>query len=331
MRVIENQVVIDDAHLVHFFSDKPPEFLSACENIYKVIAATSSPSDQSIMTQLLQLKSDIVSSVKDDMFTAMSTTKFDFSDVINTVKSTSDTLSLKVDSFSQLRSTNTFKGKEGEQIVLDILKQNFHRHDGYTIEDTSDDTKCCDFVLKRVSYTDIRIESKAYGRDTGSQVNVGQVKKFISDLVQLNNHGIMVSLYSGIATKSSIDMEIVPTTNKFAFYVTGLDQLPDIIRLIYRLDTITRDDDGDSTTLTKDSVSQIREHINDFSKKREELEVHMNHSLRILKSMTYSVIEKIIFLEPPKNALRCQWCDHSFTSQKRLDNHTSQTCKKKPA
>ena len=66
----------------------------------------------------------------------------------------------------------------------------------------------------------------------------------------LNSHGIFVSLYSGICGKGAIEFELLPTTKKFAFYLSKNDfdggMISEIIRLIYKLDTFVSDkDDND--------------------------------------------------------------------------------------
>lgn len=324
MRVTSNQIIIDDPRLVELFQKKQSsKFFRACEDVLILMGelpetVETIPEDR-IMRRLGEITSDIIS--------AIPSVKLDLSQVVSEVKSATETLGQKVDSFSHIRTTNSFKGKEGEDIVLGVLKQNFNQADGYTIENTTSGTNCCDFVLKKVTFTDVRIESKAYTGD----VNRAQVDKFISDLIKSNNHGVMVSVFTGVAKKKSIDIQLVPTTNKLAFFVSGTDNLADIVRLIHRLDHMTTRIDGDETmtSLTPESVVKIREHIKDFSKKRDEIITHMDHSVKLLKSMAFDVIEKIVFLEPLDKKVRCMWCDKQYSGAKCLSKHMD-TCKKKP-
>ena len=343
MRVTSSQIIIDDPLIVELYQKKQsPKFLRTCEEVLILLGQVpetvdSCPEDR-IMSKLNQLTGDIIS--------AMPQARLNLSEIVSEVKSATENLSVsvkdstrdiasKVDSFSHKRKTNTFKGKEGEKILSDIIQQNFNPHDGYTLTNVSGNSRSCDLVLKRPTFTDIRIESKAYGADSEKvvEVNETEVKKFISDLIQLNQHGILVSLYGGVTHRNPIDMEFVPTTKKFAFYVSGTEHIPDIIRIIYRLDyAVQSDEDNDdgSKIITPDNIAKIRDCIKDFANKIVSVSTHLNHSLEILKTMTYSVIEKIIFMEPPDETLQCQRCLQIFKSKKRHENHVNaNTCKKK--
>lgn len=205
----------------------------------------------------------------------------------------------KVDTFSTVRNTTRFKGEEGEKGLHDLLENRLTLRDGYTIIDTKSIPHSCDMVVKRVSYPDIRIESKAHGRDSGESVRTQEVKRFESDLTHLNSHGIFISLYSGICGKGAIEFELIPTTKKFAFYLSRNEfdgnMITEVIRLIYKLDTFVCDrDDSDMLTITNDSIVKIKSHLTDFNRKIDDLKTNAKNSLRILNDITLDVIEKLI-------------------------------------
>ena len=204
----------------------------------------------------------------------------------------------KVDTFSAVRNTTRFKGEEGEKGLHEVLENNLSSRDGYTIIDTKSIPHSCDMVVKRIGYPDIRIESKAHGRDTGENVRTQEVKRFESDLTHLNSHGIFVSLYSGICGKGAIEFEMLPTTKKFAFYLSRNEFdgniISEIIRLIYKLDTFVSDkDEDDMLTITHESIIKIKTHLNDFNRKIDDLKTNAKNSLRILNEITLDVIEKL--------------------------------------
>jgi hypothetical protein len=325
MRVTPSQVIIDDPRRVKLFNERASEdFLHSCESVLDVmlqIPLIEKVSDERILDRLESFKSDMVSS--------LANTKIDLSDVIHLVKSSSDSIMTKVDGFSQLRNTNRFKGDEGEKTILEILQGAFHTHDGYVIKNTKTVSHSCDIVIQRPGFTDIRIESKAYGCDTGADVNATEVKKFISDLVKLNTHGIMVSLYSGISNKESIDIEIVPSTNKLALYISGSENLVNLIRLVFRLDKFFQNDVNENKTiLTNDSVAIIRDHILDCTRKAEEIRTHMKHSLRLLNEMAFSNIEKIV-VGSTEEPTKCPVCQKAVKGKAGLSQHRPK-CKGKP-
>ena len=123
----------------------------------------------------------------------------------------------KVDTFSTVRNTTRFKGEEGERGLHDVLDNHLPSRDGYTILDTKSIPHSCDMVVCRIGFPDIRIESKAHGRDNGENVRTQEVKRFESDLEHLNSHGIFVSLYSGICGKGAIEFEFLPTIKNLHF------------------------------------------------------------------------------------------------------------------
>ena len=200
-------------------------------------------------------------------------------------------------------------------------------HDGYSILNTKTLAHSCDMVVKRIGYPDIRIESKAHGRDTGENVRTQEVKKFESDLIHLNNHGIFISLYSGICGKGMIDFEFIPTIKKFAFYLSRNDfdgdMICEIVRLIYSLDAfITDRDDADVFTISNVSVTKIKNYLNDFNRKIDDLKTNSKNSLRMLNELTLDVIEKLLTNEnEEKIQFECNNCKCVYKSKTGLTNH----------
>ncbi len=240
----------------------------------------------------------------------------------------------KVDTFSALRNTTRFKGEEGERGLHEVLENNLSSRDGYTITDTKSVPHSCDMVVQRTGYPDIRIESKAHGRDTGENVRTQEVKRFESDLTHLNSHGIFVSLYSGICGKGAIEFEMLPSTKKFAFYLSRNEFdggiISEIIRLIYKLDTFISDKDEDEMlSITHESIIKIKSHLNDFNKKIDDLKTNAKNSLRILNEITLDIIEKLITSSIPaaqedcdnNRKFGCNKCNHNCKNKSGLTQH----------
>jgi hypothetical protein len=329
MIVTSTQIIIDSPQLVELFQKKQnPKFLRACEDVLLLMGeipetVDSLPEDR-ILVRLNQLSDEIIQS--------MPHAKLNLHEVVSEVKNSAAVLAQKMDSGAQKRSMNTAKGKEGESIVFDILRTRFNHHDGYTVMNTSGADSCSDFVIKKKTFTDVRVEAKNYSKT----IPRSEIDKFTKELVALNDHGVMVSVNpsTDIATKSSIDMDMIPVTNKLVFYLTGTEHLTDVIQLIYKLDGISRaTSPGDETSLnlTRDSILKIRALLNDFSNKKSEIRLHLNHSLKLLDDMTFDAIQSIISVEEGHSTkMNCLTCDKAFTSKVLFEKHlASGTCKKR--
>jgi hypothetical protein len=215
---------------------------------------------------------------------------------LGVIKSSQEQIANKIETFTAARNTTRFKGEEGERGLMNVLESKLHMRDGYVIEDVKSIPHSCDIVIKRNGYPDVRIESKAHGRDNGENVRWNQVKKFESDLLTLNNHGIFVSLYSGICGKGSFEIELLPN-NKFAVYLSNNnydgDMITEVIQLIYRLDKFVSNE-SEEFKVSTESMIRIRTYITDFNRKIDELKTTLKHSIRILNDITLDLIEKTL-------------------------------------
>jgi hypothetical protein len=208
-----------------------------------------------------------------------------------------NTMSNKIDTFSVLRNTTRFKGEEGEKGIINILESRLHIRDGYSIEDVKSIPRNCDILIKRTGFPNIRIESKAHGRESKGNVRIEEVKKFESDLLDLNNHGIFISLYSGICGKGTFEIELLPT-KKFAVYLANNnydgDIITEVVRLIYKLDKFISASDSDDIKISTESMMRVKSYITDFNRKIEELKTLNRNSMRILNEITLDIIEKTL-------------------------------------
>ena len=360
MNVTETCLIIDDPYLVSFFSRKgTPEFMTMCTNLLRSLCTMCDMNPSNSTDEYLKSRFDIFRremldslstvNVKANLapeFLNVITTRFDhmnekldMSKMVDTVarselllntmtgiKTVTDTLSTKVDAFSVIRTTNRFKGDHGEHKLHDILEMSLQECDGYKISDTSSSAHNCDLNIKRSGYPDIRIESKAHGRDTGDCVKTVDVKRFEADLASLGTHGIMVSLYSGITGKSLIDMNIIPTTNKLAFYLSNNnfdgDTITNITKLIYKLDNVMSQNNPDnSIIITNESMNKIRSHLIDFNRRVEELKLNMKNASRLLNELSFDVIENLIMSTPVESTLSCDHCRLVFKNKSGLTQH----------
>jgi hypothetical protein len=249
-----------------------------------------------------------------------------------------DTMSLRVENLVSVRNTTRYKGEEGEAGIMSILECKLPIREGYEIFETKSKPHNCDILVKKTGFPDVRLEIKAHGRDTGECVRSNEVKRFETDLISLNDHGIFVSLYSGIVGKSQIEIDILPT-NKFAVYISNNnydgDALKEFINLIYKLNVFIAGEEG--VKISTEAMTRIKAHLIDFNTKIASLKTNMKSSLDMLNSITFDIIEKLMCagmdLKPVTSTdpkYTCETCRKDFSRPSSLTNH-KKTCKPQPA
>jgi hypothetical protein len=251
---------------------------------------------------------------------------------MGSIQKTVDGINSRLEQFGSVRNTTRYKGEEGELGIITVLECKLPLREGYEIIETKSKPHNCDILVKKTGFPDVRLEIKAHGRDTGEYVRSNEVKRFESDLISLNDHGIFVSLYSGIVGKSHVEIDILPT-NKFAVYISNNnydgDILKEYINLLYKLDVFVKGEEG--VKITTEAMTRIKMHLVDFSSKVASLKTNMKSSLDILNAITFDIIEKLLSsgldLKPiPESKYTCENCHKDFTRPSSLTNH-AKTCK----
>ena len=209
---------------------------------------------------------------------------------------------------SQTRKTcaHTTKGHEGESRLFEMLSDRLQSREGYELEMCHGVAHQCDMRIKRLSHPEVRIESKAIGQDTGEKCRHRDVAKFQSDLLGLNTHGIFVLLHAGIVGKSDVEVELL-ANNRFAVYLGNnnynIDQINDMLQLIYRLDKVVRrgegdgddaDADGGYIRVSPEAMKRVTQYCKDFASKISAARNHMKESMGLLSELTLDAIEKVL-------------------------------------
>lgn len=251
---------------------------------------------------------------------------------INTIKNSQDQMASKIDTFSIVRNTTRFKGEEGEKGIIHILENKLPMRDGYSIQEVKSIPHSCDILIKRDGFPDIRIESKAHGRESKENVKLSEVKKFESDLLSLNNHGIFVSLYSGICGKDQFDIDLLPN-NKIAIYLSNNNFNGDIIismiRMLYILDRFTSGSESGDIKVSIDTMIRVKSYLTDFNRKIEEVKTLNKNSMRLLNEISLDFIEKALIghipqiekKSTPTETYVCEKCHQVCKSKSGLTNH----------
>lgn len=178
---------------------------------------------------------------------------------------------------------------------FDKLENTLSSRDNFELKNVSHLPDNCDFLVKRDEFPDILIDVKDYD---SCSVPIKEVNKFKNDLIIHNNHGILVSLKTPIATKSSIEIEQL-VNGKFAIYLSNnnydINFVIDMIYFIYKLDSlITTVSDETHIILTVDAVDKITHFIYDFRIKINNIKTSAKQLLDSLDSLSIDTLETII-------------------------------------
>lgn len=218
------------------------------------------------------------------------------------------------------------KGRIGENRLLDLLSERLMSREGYQLENVAGFAHNCDIAVKRSNYPTIRIDSKAVGANTTGKVKTSDVEKFQRDLLELNNHGIMVSLFSGIIGIGNVEIQQLPN-GKFTVYLSNnnydIDMIIDMIHLLYKLDGIVNSNEkSEMLMLTTETMMRVKGYITDYTGKICSVKSHMKESINILNTIQFDLIEAALLsndtqadTDHNKLNLVCEKCNKSFKSK----------------
>lgn len=267
--------------------------------------------------------------------------------LVSCIKSQTDNMLMK----QSKGDTHYRRGKEGEDKIFNLLSERLMVKDGFVLEKVCGQAHCCDIAIKREQYPTIRIECKAHGMDNNEKVKYKDIEKFQKDLLQVNNHGIMVSLYSGIVGMGNLEIQQL-VNGKFAIYLANnnydVDIIIEMLHLLYRLDNIVckGEDEKNGIMVTAEMMTRIKGYLKDFSNKIQAVKTHMRESMTLLTEVQLDMIEKTL-LSASENSTStdsglkkirltkksrdvCQWCKKEFNNKAGLGSHM-RTCPQAPS
>jgi PIN domain nuclease of toxin-antitoxin system len=238
-------------------------------------------------------------------------------------------------------SSTKVRGTEGEDRLYEMLTERLRAKDGYVVERVSGQSYSCDIAIKREKYPTIRLESKAHGLGTNEKVRYKEVEKFQRDLLQANNHGIFVSLYSGIVGIGNLEVHQL-ANGKFAVYLSNnhfdVDTIVDMLQLLYKLDSIVnsaKEDCGD-LRVTVETMTRIKSYLQDYAKKINSIKAHMRDSISMLNEVQFDMIEAVLMGQSAdkkrgggrlsKGEHACKRCGKCFKTAKGCANHEGLNC-----
>jgi hypothetical protein len=235
-------------------------------------------------------------------------------------------LEAKLDTFSTSRSANK-KGQDGEREIFELLSDKLPSRNGYNVESVRGVVNNCDIIVRCDGYENIHIDVKNY--ECGGKIRTNIVDKFRSDLIGLNTSGIMISLWSGIVSKSEIEIEQLPT-GKFAVYLSNTgnnaDRLVEFIYLLHKLEKLYV---SDGMMMSSETLTRIRNIVSDNLRRINDIRTHLTTSISILNEMNISSINQLIMnaehKEPEtvsdQNPTMCPRCKKTFSTRYKCNQH----------
>jgi len=228
---------------------------------------------------------------------------------------------------------SAYKGKQGENKIEKLLNNIFQ--DAEIIE-MATTNHAGDFHLRRDNKDMIMIENKDYKANVGFD----SVEKFRNDCEELDMHGVILSHYSGIATKRDYSVEII--NNKVLVYLTNVEydgcKILTAVSLIDNLSSqlkkISNNNDTNHITIDLNTIDKINEELGVFINRKDDLYKAINKSTNIVKEAAdaLKLPELTTFFAGKCNAVpvfKCEWCNKTFSSRHGLGSHTK-GCKAKP-
>lgn len=229
-------------------------------------------------------------------------------------------------------NNSNLKGSEGERRLLEGLSSQLLCRDGYRVESVSGKAHECDLVIRREGYRTVRIESKAYKE----KVRTSEVDKFCRDLHECEDHGIFVSLHSGIVGREHGDIQQL-STGRIAIYLTNnnydIDEIISRIHNIYMIDDIISryNEKEEGFFMSPQCLDKLKDMINGKQELINQATIKAKEIIMIMNKLDVAAIEEVVLGNTKGNKGKeqerkeCKYCGISL-SKRSLSRHEKQ-CK----
>ena len=193
--------------------------------------------------------------------------------------------------------TGASRGRSGEAFAVTTLEQMFPTH-VFTQICSSNQKGKMDIEMTAENKPIIRFEIKNYT----STVPTDQVKKFERDILESKGHGIFISLNSKIAGKPHHHIDVL-SGRCLAVYLTCIDYKMDSVHVavndIYTLHQVIQnnlDKDTQCTTITNDTLEQIREILDANKRTTDEIERSLKDNIEKLRRMSFDQMKSLLHI-----------------------------------
>jgi hypothetical protein len=243
-------------------------------------------------------------------------------------RTVSDKLFTELGEFlGKYKSSSQFKGQCSENMVEAVLNKLMPTAD---IANTTAVKASGDFIIRREDKPTILIENKNYERN----VNPEETKKFLRDVVEQRCSGIMMSQFSGIASKPNGFIEIHDTN--VLVYLHNVDYSSDKIKmaidvidnLSVKLESISTQEETTGIVIKKDVLDRINEQFQTFMNQRDAVLVTLreSHKKAVSQVEDMKLPELSLFLNDKYASIQnqqflCDVCSMAFTNKRSLASH----------
>ena len=225
------------------------------------------------------------------------------------------------------KSSSQFKGQCSENVLETVLNKLDPTAD---VINTTSLKASGDFIIKREDRPIIMVENKNYERN----VNIEEVKKFLRDVSEQRCSGIMMSQFSGIASKPNGFIEIYDAN--VLIYLHNVNYSPEKIKmaidiidnLSVKLEAIASQEELSGIIIKKDVLDRINEQFQNFMNQKELLLCTMRetHKKLVTQIEDMKLPDLSLFLNDKYASIQnqqflCDVCNLAFTTRRSLASH----------
>lgn len=231
------------------------------------------------------------------------------------------------DFLGKYKSSSQFKGQCSENMLEAVLNKLLPTAD---VSNTTAAKASGDFIIRRDDKPTILIENKNYERN----VNPEEVKKFLRDVTEQRCSGIMMSQFSGIASKPNGFIEIHDTN--VLIYLHGVDYSADKIKMAVdiidnlssKLEAVSAQEELTGIIIKKEVLDRINEQFQLFMNQKDALlgVMRESHKKIISQLEDMRLPDLSAFLNDKYASIQnqqfvCDACNAAFTTRRSLASH----------
>lgn len=231
------------------------------------------------------------------------------------------------DFLTKYKTSSQFKGQCSENMLGNVLNKMYPTAE---VLNTTALKASGDFLLKRTGKQTILIENKNYEIN----VNLDETKKFLRDVIEQKTHGIMMSQYSGIASKPNGFIEI--NDGKVIIYLHNVDYSQEKIKMAIdvidilseRLEEISNVEEIDGFVIKKEVLDKINEQFQLFLSQKEvvlttvkEMNKKLTAQIEDMKIPDLSLFLNDKYASIQNQQFTCEICNLPFQNKRSLAAH----------
>jgi len=237
-------------------------------------------------------------------------------------RAVSDKLFTELGEFlSKYKSSSQFKGQCSENMLEAVLNKLMPTAD---VSNTTATKASGDFIIRREDKPTILIENKNYERN----VNPEETKKFLRDVVEQRCSGIMMSQFSGIASKPN-DTNVLVYLHNVDYSSDKIKMAIDVIdNLSVKLEAISTQEETTGIVIKKDVLDRINEQFQTFMNQRDAVlaTLRESHKKAVSQVEDMKFPELSLFLNDKYASIQnqqflCDVCSMAFTNKRSLASH----------